>query len=551
MRKHLHLPFLAMLVLVLSLATGTATAIAGQIEEFEVPGAKSFLESGITSGPDGAVWFTFANGNVSFIGKLTPSGQVASFPLPPGSTYIEGIAPGPDGEMWITASNGGTSHVIEKITQAGGVTEFAVPSTSYPGRIVSGPDGNLWFTDLGGEDVSRMTTEGQITEFPVPTTNGTPDAITVGPDRNVWFTETHGNKIARITPDGQITEFPLLPAPRNEGPRGITSSPDGKIWFTEFGREALASLSVDGTLTEFALPSASREQESITADRSGDLWFTEGDHEVIGMMTPKGRLTEFLLPRYSRPRGITLGSDGNIWFPVNGEDGPRVDRIQPSSPPPVPVASAAPVLRGKHDLAQRIGVSSGKWSGTPTAFVYEWERCDAGGEKCDPINDAHGQSYTLNTADLGHTIRVVVGAKNAAGTTYATTLPTGVIGRGPKPLSVAISSSMVQVRRGWAAFPLACHQGVPGSFCTGTVWIALCAQVRGSAEFPLLSGTAGMTHYRLKRGHRTSVHVRLREEVNSLLSQSRSRRIRACTKVSLWGGRTSRREVVLTRPTHA
>jgi hypothetical protein len=263
------------------------------------------------------------------------------------------------------------------------------------------------------------------------------------------------------------------------------------------------------------------------------------------MMTPNGQLTEFLLPKYSRARGITLGPDGNIWFPVNGEDGARLDRIQPSNPPPVPVASSAPALHGEHELAQRISASSGTWSGAPVAYVYEWERCDAEGEECRPINDARGRSYVLSKDDLRHTIRVVVGARNAAGTTYATTLPSGVVGRGPKPLSVAISSSRVPVRRGWATFPLACRRGVKGSLCTGTLWVALCAQARGSAGSPLLSETAKKTHYRLMQSHRISVHVRLSGKVSSLLSQSRNHRIRACTRVSLWGGSSNRREVVL------
>src|SRR3974390_1781594 len=46
-------------------------------------------------------------------------------------------------------------------------------------------------------------------EFTLPNADSTPTHITVGPDGALWVTELDANKIGRITLDGKITEFPI------------------------------------------------------------------------------------------------------------------------------------------------------------------------------------------------------------------------------------------------------------------------------------------------------------------------------------------------------
>ena len=62
-----------------------------------------------------------------------------------------------------------------------------------------------------------------------------PRAIALGADGNIWFGEFAGGKIGRITPQGVITEFPI-PTP-DSGPRALAAGPDGNIWFSEFNAE--------------------------------------------------------------------------------------------------------------------------------------------------------------------------------------------------------------------------------------------------------------------------------------------------------------------------
>jgi hypothetical protein len=73
-------------------------------------------------------------------------------------------------------------------------------SDSFPGDIKVGFDGNLWFSESETNKIGRITPSGQITEFPIPTPNSSPQGLTRGPDGNVWFTEFNANGIGSIIP---------------------------------------------------------------------------------------------------------------------------------------------------------------------------------------------------------------------------------------------------------------------------------------------------------------------------------------------------------------
>ena len=95
----------------------------------------------------------------------------------------------------------------------GGPTEYPVPvdatEGSPPDQIVKGPDGNLWFT-TDSDYIGEVTPSGTMTIYSIPYGKGisshTAIAITNGPDGALWFTD--GKNIGRITTSGQISEFP-------------------------------------------------------------------------------------------------------------------------------------------------------------------------------------------------------------------------------------------------------------------------------------------------------------------------------------------------------
>lgn len=56
---------------------------------------------------------------------------------------------------------------------------------------------SIWFAQPRAQQVARITTDGRITEFRVPT-GGNPLGITVGPDGNVWYALQAGNMIGQL-----------------------------------------------------------------------------------------------------------------------------------------------------------------------------------------------------------------------------------------------------------------------------------------------------------------------------------------------------------------
>ena len=72
---------------------------------------------------------------------------------------------------------------------------------------------------VDGNRVGRITPDGTITEFAIPSQAGSPTNIAVGPDRNIWFTKQ--SVLGRVTPDGVITEFPVP-----SGGTGLTAGSD-------------------------------------------------------------------------------------------------------------------------------------------------------------------------------------------------------------------------------------------------------------------------------------------------------------------------------------
>ena len=110
-----------------------------------------------------------------------PAGAITEFDVPTPDAAPHGITTGPDGALWFTEQFAGK---IGRITTAGAITEFTVPTPgSYPAAIVTGSDGALWFVEHYTNKIGRITTAGAITEYPVPTPNSYPVGIDRGTRR--------------------------------------------------------------------------------------------------------------------------------------------------------------------------------------------------------------------------------------------------------------------------------------------------------------------------------------------------------------------------------
>src|SRR5262249_14724918 len=150
--------------------------------EFTIPSPMSGPH-GITSGPDGALWFV--EPGVNKLGRITTFGSISESAIPTaGSGPLDITTYSPEGDLYFTENSANKIglQVIGALKCPWTECSLGVPTAnSGPWGITSGPDGNLWFTEQIGNKVARFITDGSFTEFPIPTTNCDPEGITSGP----------------------------------------------------------------------------------------------------------------------------------------------------------------------------------------------------------------------------------------------------------------------------------------------------------------------------------------------------------------------------------
>jgi hypothetical protein len=120
--------------------------------------------------------------------------------------------------------------------------------------------------------------------------------------------------------------------------------------------------------------------------------------------------------------------------------------------PPVhgqaPVNSGMPAISGTAQVGQVLTASSGSWSGTPTSYAYQWQRCDSHAANCVAIQLATTSNYTVVAADVNNTLRVSVIASNVAGSSEpATSASTAVVtsSTGVQHLEYVFNDGLVSV----------------------------------------------------------------------------------------------------------
>jgi virginiamycin B lyase len=223
------------------------------------------------------------------------------------ATHPHGMGFGPDGKtIWFTGKSTGT---VGKI-QNGKVQTFALPTVgSVPIYIKAGPDGNMWVTELVGNMIARVTPDGTVTEFCIPTPNSRPIAIVPEPGgQAMWFTEEAGNKVGRIDMQGHITEFPVPKKQNNAILAGLAFDSEKNLWVQQYvdqnnpipeGTDYIVKLdrsilnsapSAISTVTFYPVPSQKTVFHRIIQGPDKNMWFTEMKTDKVGkLFTGLGR----------------------------------------------------------------------------------------------------------------------------------------------------------------------------------------------------------------------------------------------------------------------
>jgi hypothetical protein len=90
-------------------------------------------------------------------------------------------------------------------------------------------------------------------------------------------------------------------------------------------------------------------------------------------------------------------------------------------------ATSAAAAPPQNTAVPTITASTGTWSGSPTTYAYQWQRCASDGKGCGDITGAADKTYTLVSGDVSHTLRVVVTATNGDGKASSSSDATDVV----------------------------------------------------------------------------------------------------------------------------
>ena len=92
-----------------------------------------------------------------------------------------------------------------------------------------------------------------------------------------------------------------------------------------------------------------------------------------------------------------------------------------------PKNTAPPTISGTAKVGQTLTATEGSWTGNPTAYGYQWQRCNVDAPTCVAVPTATAKTYAVRLADLGYRLRVAVTARNAKGAATATSAITAPV----------------------------------------------------------------------------------------------------------------------------
>jgi virginiamycin B lyase len=420
---------LSVAIVIAMVASASAGAAAGTITEYPIP--VETTPYGITTGPDGKLWFVDSGNHAggTFVGRMATNGAISSSEVVqlPSPKLGQAITPGPDGNMWVVqdgqidkvpvgvsltseitpdalgSGTGGYGSItpgpdgrlwfgwnqkVGAITTAGTIEGYETKSASSVSGVTVGPDGKLWFGE--GNAIARMDTTGHTgagDEFPLPPFEGQINGLVLGPDGNIWFSLGVPAAVGRITPAGTITIFPTPTL--NSLPFGLAVGPDKKIWFAESNGNAIGTIPTTATsgadIVEYPLAFSNTNPLYITAGPDGRMWFNEFNRGALGAITtntapsgppsggesPPGSPPPGSRPPGSPPRGETPLGSPPLGPPPLGVPLPAL----PSEPPPVGCAANRLILTDVFPQAGRtqvLGVAPAAAIGKTVTILSTW-----------------------------------------------------------------------------------------------------------------------------------------------------------------------------------
>ena len=339
------------------------------------------------------------------------SGPAVTANVIEGNTVVGNSGPGVD------IVSGATANTIGGTAPGAG---NAIYGNTGPGVLVSGQgsSGNMIDGNVIGVDPTGLGTPGNP-GTPMPNGEGGITFATSASGNSVSggsvFAGTAGSAIDAGGEANQVTKVSLA-----GGPDPLITG--GQHWNVSGGAPTPtgAGFSIPVTVSG-APPGASVEVDLLGGSCTGTaatLPYLAGTTVQIGS---SGVGAGTILASTDPPLPIFESSDAD--GPLNVPD--PCQATAPSGP--APANATPPRITGDPVQGATLVVSTGAWTHDPTSFAFQWRECNTSGQSCHDIPGAIKPTYVAADFNIGFTIRVVVTATNAAGSSSATSTQTGTV----------------------------------------------------------------------------------------------------------------------------
>jgi hypothetical protein len=89
--------------------------------------------------------------------------------------------------------------------------------------------------------------------------------------------------------------------------------------------------------------------------------------------------------------------------------------------------TSRPTVSGEARVGQELTATEGTWTGNPTSFSFQWQRCDIDTFTCADVTGATGRTYGVRSVDVGFRLRIEVTARRGDRTGTAVSAATPVV----------------------------------------------------------------------------------------------------------------------------
>lgn len=304
----------------------------------------TFLESSLFGfpqemvyGPLGRLWVTEIAGTRGVIEGIDPAGTSAiRIILPDSDPFLgggivtpTGISVGPDGALWFVGWGTGYDRVgrVDPAAPAPAPVFHDLPVGSHPSRIVTFA-GALWITAPGADTLLEVSTAGVVTAHPLPAGSAPADLAIQG--GALWVTERGLGRIARVDGGGAVTaEY------ATGGDPTLIRSDGTALWYTKKAASRVGRLDpLTALVQELATPTVGAAPAGLALDGVGGVWVTESAANRMARVDAATfpaatSIDETVLTVSSQqPLAVSALPDGTVWF---GQYAPLLAHFKPAA----------------------------------------------------------------------------------------------------------------------------------------------------------------------------------------------------------------------------